>query len=120
MHHPAGIDDAQIPVQFGQHPIAARPGAVHTLDVFPVSDQAKLHKSASAGFRSSPDGPGGIVKFKGKMVIRIGESRKAVPVVRAFIERAPDGVVSFHVFLRESQADGVLKSRAAAPGDGLI
>lgn len=29
LHHPAGIYDAQIPVQLGQRPVTARPGPVN-------------------------------------------------------------------------------------------
>ena len=62
MQHMDGIDDAEISVQFRQGSVAACSGTADIHDVFPVPDEAELHKAAAAFVRGFPDGVGGVVE----------------------------------------------------------
>ena len=117
MRHTDGIDDAQVPVQLRQHPVAADPEPVHRHDGFPVPDQAELHESASARLRRCPDGFGRPVELEGVLPVREDKGGKAVLVVRAFMEYAAVRMVPVDVFVGKAEADGMLEGRPAAPGD---
>ena len=103
--HPDGIDDAEIPVQLGQRPVAPDPGTIDPHDGLSVPDQTELHESAAARFRSFPDRPGRIVEFEGITAFRKGKRRETVLVVRAFIEDVVHCMVPVDIHMGEAEAD---------------